>query len=178
MRLQSLFSPAWVKEKIRMKLFGGDVKRMIAQSRVPDVEMSLLRLKEQGVYPKRIFDVGAYHGEFLDVCLKLWPQSEIVAFEALPDKIEMLNRKFEGKGITIIETMVGDADKDNVTFYADENASSALFSEEVNTKKKLLSRRMIKLDTYIETSNKPAPQFLQLDTLSFEYQILQGIEIC
>lgn len=176
MRIKDLFSPSWVKDKIRIKLFGSDVKRLISQNRLPDVERSLLRLKQSGVNPKRIFDVGAYQGEFIESCFKIWPDCEIVAFEALPEKIEILHKKFSGKNIQIVETMVGNEDKEDVMFYADENASSALFSDEVNTKKKLLRCKMMKLDTYISDNKVISPDFLQIDTLSFEYQILKGIE--
>lgn len=176
MKIQSLLSPAWIKNKIQMKLFGSDVKRMIALNKIPDVDTSLVRIKNLGIVPKLIFDVGAYHGEFINSALQIWPGCEIVAFEALPDKIELLRQKFQGKKVKLIETMIGDIDSDDVKFYADENASSALYSEEVNTKKKVLSRRMMKLDTYISNNNISAPDFLQIDTLSFEYQILKGIE--
>lgn len=176
MKVQSLLSPAWIKNKIRTKLFGGDVKRLIAQHKLPDVGMSILRLKSLGIYPKLIFDVGAYHGDFIELCLKIWPDSEIVAFEALEDKIELLQKKFSGKNLKIVESLIGDIDQDNVKFYADENASSALFSEEVNTKKRVLTKPMMKLDTYISANNLKAPNFLQIDTLSFEYQILKGVE--
>jgi len=176
MGLQKLFSREWLQNKFRMKMYAGDVRRLVAQNKVPDVETSLRRIKQYGINPKLIFDVGAYEGDFIKMCKRLWPDSRIVAFEALPEKINDLKKNYESESVEIVHCLVGDQDQASVPFYSDENASSALFSEEVNTHKQVLNLPMMKLDSFISSHGGVVPDFLQLDTLSFEYQILKGIE--
>jgi FkbM family methyltransferase len=165
----------WVKNKIRYRMYPGDVRRMIRANKIPDVDVSLARLAQAGFKPGLIFDVGAYHGEFSASCLRLWPDARIVAFEALPDKIEGLNKKFAGRQVEVVQCIVGDKDLEDFTFFADENASSAQFSEEVNTRKKQIHGSMIRLDSYIDKVGTGIPDLLQLDTLAFEYEILNGM---
>jgi FkbM family methyltransferase len=177
MKIQSLFSPKWIKNQVKTRLFGSDVQRLISVHKLPDVEMSMIRLKEMGVSPKLVFDIGSYHGEFIDSCVRIWPEANIVGFEALPDQVVNLRAKFQNnKKVQVIETMVGDTDQTGVKFYSDENASSALYSDEVITTKKVIEQRMTKLDTFIAERKIGGPDFLQIDTLAFEYEILKGIE--
>lgn len=44
---------------------------------VPEIPFALQRLSAAGFQPKRIFDVGAYRGDFVVSCQHIWPQSKI-----------------------------------------------------------------------------------------------------
>jgi FkbM family methyltransferase len=175
MRLSSLFSIEQIKEKIRIRRFGAAVRTLTAVHRLPDVEMSLQRLRDRGFKPRRVFDVGAYEGEFLASCFRLWPETSVVAFEPLDDKATALRERFRGRDVTIVGSLVGDKDVPGVPFYADNNATSVLFSEPGAGKKQVLTKPMTRLDSYIRSSDARSPDFVQIDTLSFEYQILAGL---
>lgn len=157
------------------RLLGGDLKRLIAQNRVPDQVISMRRLKKLGFSPDLIFDVGAYHGEFASTCFEIWPETRIVLFEALKTKIPLLGQKFKGKNVQIVEGIVGAAIQDDITYFADETASSVLQSEEVYHAKQVVQQKMITLDSYINNSGLKAPNFLKIDTQGYEYPILQGM---
>lgn len=164
----------WFSKKIEAKLYSGDVKRMIARNKIPDQRISFERLKELGFSPELIFDIGAYQGDFSSMCLEIWPETNIYAFEALKDKIAPLKSRFASDKVKVIEGIVGQEDKEAINFYADETASSVLPSEEVNTEKKIISQRMRRLDSFIKSENIKPPTFLKLDTQGYEYEILQG----
>jgi FkbM family methyltransferase len=175
MRLASWFSSQQLRETIRVRQFAAAVRTLTRVHRLPDVDMSLQRLRAQGFQARQVFDVGGYEGGFLASCFRLWPDARVVAFEPLDDKAAALRAKFRGRPVTVVGSVVGDKDVDAVPFYADENASSVLFSESASGEKQVLTKRMIRLDTYIDSTKTPVPNFLQIDTLSFEYQILRGL---
>jgi FkbM family methyltransferase len=175
MKLSSLFSPQQIREKIRFRQFTSAVRTLTELHRLPDVDMSLRRLRARGFQARHIFDVGAYEGENLSSFLALWPGATVVAFEPLDDKAAALRAKFRGRDVTVVGSLVGDKDIDDATFYADKNASSVHFSEPVGGEKQVLTKRMTRLDTYIDSTKTAVPDFLQIDTLSFEYQILKGL---
>ena len=62
------------------------------------------------------------------MCLELWNGAEVHLFEGLPDKIGPLKEKFKGRKVKVHECLVGDKDTNEVQFYADETASSVLYS--------------------------------------------------
>lgn len=120
--------------------------------------------------------MGAYHGEFAETCLSIWPKAELVLFEALQTKIPALKSRFYGKKVSIIEGIVGDCIKETVTYFSDETASSVLESEAIYAEKQIITQKMSTLDSYINDSNSKTPNFLKIDTQGYEFQILKGIE--
>lgn len=149
---------------------------MVSKGKIPDQLTSLTRLRDLGFSPKVVFDIGAYNGEFSDFCTHLWPTVCVHAFEGLPDKIDFLQRKFEGSNVRIVPNLVGESNRENVEFFADETASSVLYSDEVYSKKKLVRQKMISLDAYIEESSSSAPTLLKIDTQGYEFPIIKGCE--
>jgi len=164
----------WLQKKINTRLFGSDLARMVEQNKVPDPAKSLWRLKTMGFNPGSIFDIGAYEGEFTKLCTAIWPDAKIHAFEGLPEKVILLNKKLDNKAVVINEVIVGESDNGDVKFFADETSSSVLYSDEVNTKKKIIHQKMISLDSYIDAKMIQAPGLLKIDTQGYEFPILQG----
>jgi FkbM family methyltransferase len=148
---------------------------MIKVGKIPDQKISLSRLNSLGFKPKVVFDVGAYKGEFADYCLEEWPEAILFAFEGLPDKIALLETKYSER-VKVVPALVGKENIAEVEFFADETASSVLYSEEVYTKKKSVKQRMISLDSFIDLSGCLPPSLLKIDTQGFEFPIIQGCE--
>ena len=65
----------FVKQKVRQHL----AKKL----RLLEIPTSLERLAKLGFSPTQIFDVGAYRGDFANLCLKYFSRSKIACFEVL-----------------------------------------------------------------------------------------------
>jgi len=51
----------------------------------------LSALKQQGIHPQTIIDVGANVGQFTIASAKLFPKRQIHSFEPLPEAVTLLN---------------------------------------------------------------------------------------
>ena len=122
-----------------------------------------------------IFDIGAYQGDFTQTCLDIWPNSKIIAFEALHEKIDPLRSRFTGKNVQVVEGIVGDEIREEVSYFSDETSSSVLASQEF-TPKKRLKQKMFTLDEFCDRNSLKAPDFLKIDTQGYEFPILKGFE--
>lgn len=161
------------RQKVFRYLYGSDLKRMIDQNRVPDPEVSLRRLKKLGFTPVTIYDVGAYHGDFASMCIDIWPEAKVHMFEALPFKIAPLKKRFEGSTVVINECVVGEVDGREIEFFADETASSVLFSGSPDREKPKVTQISRRLDTYVGMGNS-VPSLLKVDAQGYESYILRG----
>lgn len=158
-------------------MYADGYRRMVENGKIPDQFKSLSRLRQMGYNPGTIFDVGAYKGEFADMCLSVWPDSKVYAFEGLPDKIGQLRSRYAGNsGVEVVDALVGKECVDEIEFYADETASSVFYSDEVSTKKKVVRQRMVSLDAFIADKGLKAPSFLKIDTQGYEFPIILGCE--
>lgn len=167
----------WIRKKIEYRMYADAHRRMVENDKIPDPLKSLSRLRRMGCKPETIFDVGAYKGEFADMCLSVWPDSKIYSFEGLPDKIGQLRSRFAGtRGVEVVDALVGRECVDEIEFYADETASSVFYSDEVATKKKVVRQRMLSLDSFITDKGLKTPSLLKIDTQGYEFPIILGCE--
>lgn len=91
------------------KAFGG-VKFSVRSDRQNDEEVvrevflndvyRLVNLKDRGLNPKFIIDVGGHIGTFASKCKTLWPNSQIVAFEPVKENAQMYRRTMQLNGFT------------------------------------------------------------------------------
>jgi len=143
---------------------------------VPNQTSSLSLLQKQGFTPKTVFDVGAYKGDFAELAKSIWPETEVHCFEPLKEKAIDIGNRFKTVGkVHVHNVLLGEEDDKTVVFNKAETASSVLVEHETNDFEKE-EKTMVSLDTLINESNLPHPDFLKLDTQGYEYQILSGAE--
>lgn len=137
---------------------------------------SLARLLRNGFKPKHIFDVGAYQGDFARLCLNVWPDSKVVAFEVLEHKVkELLRMRASGFPIEVKNCLLGAVNRESVPFHEMETASSVL-EEHIHQNVPVKSHPMRTVDHIVKEHGSGPPEFLKLDVQGYELEVLQGAE--
>jgi FkbM family methyltransferase len=144
---------------------------------LPEIPASLERLAKLGFKPDRIFDVGAYQGDFAVVCLKNFPNSSVCCFEVLEHKIEQLDRlAAKNASIQIFPTLLGAEIQAKVPFHQAETASSILI-EHIDQNFPVKSYPMTTVDAIVRDHfHGKSPDFLKLDVQGYELEVLKGAE--
>ena len=146
--------------------------RLARRLGVPEIQPALEQMRDNGFQPSRIFDVGAYRGNFARICRALWPQSHITCFEVLPQRVDDLRVLCAADGnIDVVEVLMGNEVRDNVPLHEMETASSIL-DEHYNQAALVRHYPMKTVDQVVAQSQ--APDFLKLDVQGYEFEVLQG----
>jgi len=135
----------------------------------------LIDLKNKGLNPKKILDIGANIGEFYDICKNIWGDSEIYLVEANKNCETIL----KSKSNNIFIEVLGDKDDDEVIFYmTTENTlctgnslyleKTKHYSEDKLIKEKRLTKTINSLFKDIEFD------LIKIDTQGSELDILKG----
>lgn len=144
---------------------------------VPEIPVALERLAASGFQPRLVYDVGAYCGDFARCCLRIWPDSHIVCFEALEHRLRDLNELSRGEPrMTVIPGLLGATASTQVAFHENETASSVL-EDQVIQQSPVKFRSMRTVDGVVQESREArAPCFLKLDVQGYELEVLKGSE--
>lgn len=152
------------------------------------MESRLVRLRDQGRFrPRVIYDIGAYKGEFTQLCRRVWggdrdndENTRILQFEANQD----LCGGESNNGDTFC-VLLGNEDSKPVLYYKTESecaTGNSMFRENsvwfADENIKPEPRETIRLDSFAKAHQLPLPDFLKLDTQGSELLILQGAPVC
>ena len=140
-------------------------------------------LYKQGIYPQTVIDVGANYGQFAVAAAKIWPATQLYAFEPLPQAttaLQILSDKIEN--ITIHPVALGDREGE-IPFHVNtySHASSCLPLAEAHQISfpyaqtcETISVNITTLDHIFANKSLNPPILLKLDVQGYESITLQG----
>ncbi len=132
-----------------------------------------------------IFDVGAYDGEVSKKYDKIFPTSQIYAFEPFPESFSLLKKAVVSHGNISINNVALSSSFGKQSFFINGSyATNSLFATDKESenywKKELLETtaeiqvNTITLDQFCERNNIPHIDILKLDVQGGEYNVLKG----
>lgn len=135
--------------------------------------------------PKVIYDIGAAVLHWTDEAKKIWPDSNIIAFEGLKEVDEF----YKEKKVTYFTELVGDIDGREVQYhchtaylggnsYYRENDKFSPAAKDIYTEENQQTRYLRTVDSLIKENNLPYPDFVKIDTQGSEIDVLNGMTEC
>lgn len=160
------------------------LRDLSSQKLLPKPHVDYLRqLKDSGFTPKTIYDVGACVLHWTNEAKQIWPESTIIAFEAMPS-CEFL---YKENNMTYHVGVLSDVSGKTVEFYqndqhpggnsyyienSDINANSAFYFNETHRH----TYQTVTLDAVFRLKQLPKPELLKMDVQGAELDVLRGAE--
>lgn len=140
-------------------------------------------LRQQGIVPKTVIDVGANVGQFAIAAAKLFPEAHIHSFEPQPECVERLARNTRAlSNITVYPLALGESEGEAMfqlnthshsgSFLHLADAHRAAFPEAQELQR--ISVRISTLDKVLADVDLSSPVMLKLDVQGYEPCVLKG----
>lgn len=157
------------------KLLTGKAKEYLKRKvGVPDMFVSLERLRNLGFNPKQIIDVGAFEGEWTAATSLIFPNAEILMVEAMPQKETKIRQLKANPKIDYEIAVLGAVDGKEVFFTELETASSVL--EEQAASHNRVARKTSSLNTILTKRKISKVDLIKLDVQGYELEVLAGFD--
>lgn len=160
------------------------LKHLATLDLLPDTHKQyLVRLRDEfGFTPKVIYDVGACVMDWAKNAKNVWPNAEVILFEAMEESEEI----FQESGYKHQIGVFSDVDDKELIFYknADFPHGNSYYKENpehspcansfYGSESNCFKRKTITLDTAQKINNFPMPDLLKIDVQGCEIDILKG----
>ena len=112
-------------------LFDDSVVQLQSCWRQDDVQSILGRLRDQGIRPERIIDIGSRDGSWSWAASQVFPNADFVLCEPLPNRFNQQSREHYLRSLNrpqIIDAALGDCDRNSEFKYTVDSAGKTLFN--------------------------------------------------
>jgi FkbM family methyltransferase len=142
---------------------------------IPSAPGLLENIKDNGVSPLTIVDIGANVGDWARMACSVFPSSRILMFDGNPENDFALQNAVREIGIGSKHSicLLGREKRDAVTFFQMGTGSSVL-PELTAFERNPVSLPMNTLDNMFEETELRVPLLLKLDVQGFELEVLEG----
>lgn len=135
----------------------------------------LINLKENGVEPKIIYDIGANVLQWTREASNIWKDSEFFVFDGF-DKLEPL---YKNSNYRYYIGILGDEDEKEVNWYQNDynNTGNSYYKEHddnVFPKDKFDVKKIKTLTTVVNDLHFPYPDLVKIDVQGCEHDIIKG----
>lgn len=137
------------------------------------MHFGLKRMKELGVAPATVIDLGAAEGKWSDSTRSFWPEANYVLFEPLEERkeeMEALCRKYPQ--FKYVPAAAGEAKSTTRFLISDDLDGSGVYDE--NAGKNFRTVPVVTLDDEMDRLQLNGPYLIKFDTHGFEVPILKG----
>jgi FkbM family methyltransferase len=191
MRKELLYNPRLLLERLaeasrrrrRFSRLRGTPAEGLNEAQMDSLEF--FDLIRNDVPPKVIFDVGANAGTWTRLARTFFPESEIHAFEPLPEYQAKFESRTEGlKGVRLHKAGAGEKSARAVMNLAGHSSSFLEIGPELTRihptefKRGEQTVQMVSLDDYASEQRIPLPDLMKLDVEGYELQALRGATKC
>ena len=141
----------------------------------PSIESALQTLAALGFRPSFCVDVGAYHGDWTNLCRSVFPDARVMMVEAQEAKKpileEVVNRS---RGLVQVEVALLGAEEGRSVDFTQMETGSSVFEEDSQCPRSKSIRTTRTLDGLLAAAESPQVDLLKLDVQGYELEVLRG----
>lgn len=173
-----------LRSLLTMLEFSGAIKAMMSWPKFSMASFLIIsRLKQAGVMPRTVIDVGANVGQFAVAASRLFDKARIFSIEPDPTTAEILRKNTEGEdSVEIVVTALGESVGEAKFFVNRDSQVSSLLplgDDRISafpdsTVQKELNVSLSTLDVLYSEIGLQQPILLKIDVQGFEDRVIRG----